>query len=148
MVRFSNVTESTGSNHLDIGKHLVKITDAKNTTKDGTLMTDDSGVEIWSVTFEDSKGFKHYEYFRFSGGIANKTGFMFRAIRLLADNEKISECETEFEPLDIVGKYLYIEIEKNEKAKNGKQIKFTGFEKYDGKAKAKKQEEEETEFPF
>lgn len=138
MVRFSDVTESTGSNRLDIGKHFVQITESRNTTKNGELMTDDNGVEVWSVTFESQDGAKHYEYFRFSGGIANKTGYLFRAIGLLGEDEKISECKKEFVPDDILGKYLYIDIEANEKAKNGKSIKFDGFEKYEGK-KAKKE---------
>ena len=149
MVRFSDVKESTGSNKLGIGKHLVKITESRNTTKNGELMTDDNGVEVWSVTFENQDGAKHYEYFKFSGGIANKTGYLFRAIGLLGEDEKISECNKEFEPDDILGKCLYIDIEANEKAKNGKQIKFDGFEKYEGKAKPKKEEvEEDLEFPF
>lgn len=138
MVRFSNVTESTGANKLDIGKHLVKITESRNTTKNGDLMTDDNGVEVWSVTFENKEGAKHYEYFRFSGGIANKTGYMLRAIGLLEEDEKISETKKDFQPDDILGKCLYIDIEANEKAKNGKQIKFDGFEKHEGKQKTKK----------
>ena len=143
MVRFSDVKESTGSNKLDIGKHLVKITESRNTTKNGELMTDDNGVEVWSVTFENQDGAKHYEYFKFSDWIANKTGYLFRAIGLLGEDEKIKECNKEFEPDDILGKCLYIDIEANEKAKNGKQIKFDGFEKYEGKAKPKKEEVEE-----
>lgn len=138
MVRFSNVTESTGADRLDIGKHLVKITESRNTTKNGDLMTDDNGVEVWSVTFENKDGAKHYEYFRFSGGIANKTGYMLRAIGLLEEDEKISETKKDFQPDDILGKCLYIDIEANEKAKNGKQIKFDGFEKYEGKQATKK----------
>ena len=151
MVRFSDVTENTGSNKLDVGKHLVQITEARNTNKDGALMTDDKGVEIWSVTFEDRGGAKHYEYFRFTGGIANKTGYLFRAIGLLGENEKISECKTDFTPDDIVGKYLYIEIYDNDKATNEKyrkQIKFDGFEKYTGEAKPVMQEIAEDEIPF
>ena len=108
MVRFSDVTESTSGNKLDLGKHLVKITEARNTKKDGELMLDDKNVEIWSVTFEDRDGAKHYEYFRFSGGIANKTGYMFRAIGLLGETEKISECKTDFKPEDIVGQYHHL----------------------------------------
>lgn len=149
MVRFSNVTESTGADRLDIGKHFVQITEARNTTKNGDLMTDDNGVEVWSVTFENKEGAKHYEYFRFSGGIANKTGYMLRAIGLLEEDEKISETRKDFQPDDILGKCLYIDIEANEKAKNGKQIKFDGFEKYEGKAKPKKEEVEEVDqLPF
>ena len=150
MVRFLDVKESAGSNRLDIGKHSVQITESRNTTKNGELMTDDNGVEVWSVTFESQDGAKHYEYFRFSGGIANKTGYLFRAIGLLGEDEKISECKKEFVPDDILGKYLYIDIEANEKAKNGKSIKFDGFEKYEGKAKAKpkKEEEDVSELPF
>lgn len=52
MVRFLDVKESAGSNRLDIGKHSVQITESRNTTKNGELMTDDNGVEVWSVTFE------------------------------------------------------------------------------------------------
>ena len=146
MVRFSDVKESTGSNKLDIGKHLVKITEARNTTKNGELMTDDNGVEVWSVTFENQDGAKHYEYFKFSDWIANKTGYLFRAIGLLEEDEKISETKKDFQPDDILGKCLYIDIEANEKAKNGKQIKFDGFEKYEGKPKPKKEEVEELPF--
>lgn len=151
MVRFSDVTESTSGNKLDLGKHLVKITEARNTKKDGELMLDDKNVEIWSVTFEDRDGAKHYEYFRFSGGIANKTGYMFRAIGLLGETEKISECKTDFKPEDIVGKCLYIEIIENDKAENEKyrkQIKFDGFEKYTAKKKPVVQEVDKDEIPF
>lgn len=152
MVRFSDVTESTGSNKLDIGQHLVRIADARNTTKNGDLMVDDNNVEIWSVTFEDKEGAKHYEYFRFSGGIANKTGYMFRAIGLLGEDEKLSECNKDFEPDDIVGKYLYIEIYDNDKVTNEKyrkQIKFDGFEKYEAKPKKVVKEVEDIEsLPF
>ena len=153
MVRFLDVTEGTGNNKLDVGRHLVKITEARNTNKNGDLMVDDNNVEIWSVTFEDKNGAKHYEYFRFTGGIANKTGYMFRAIGLLGEDEKLSECKKEFETEDIIGKCLYIEIYDNDKATNEKyrkQIKFDGFEKYDAKSKkvVKEVEEEVEALPF
>ena len=65
MVKFCDVVESTGSERLDFGRHLVKISDIKDQTKDGDELLDDNGVTMWNITFENNDG-KHYEYFRFN----------------------------------------------------------------------------------
>lgn len=152
MVRFSNVEESTGNNRLDLGEHLVRIIDIKTEKKDGSPLVDDLGVEIWNTTFEDKDGGKHYEYMRFTGVFANKTGYMFRALGLLDEDEKLEDCNKDFEADDVLGKFLYITIVENPKAKEEKykkQIAFDGFRKYEGKAKkAKKVVEEDMEIPF
>ena len=84
--------------------------------------------------------------------MANKTGYLLRAIGLLAEDEKITECNKDFKKDDVIDKYLYIEIVENKNAtsdKYKKQIKFDGFEKYEGKAKPKKEEVEEVDsLPF
>lgn len=161
MVKFSDVVETTGSERLDYGKHLVKISQARNTTKDGNLLLDENGIEQWSLTFENAEGAKHYEYFRFSGKMANKTGYMLRAVGLLDPDEKISETKKEFSHEDVEGCYLYITIVENPTVKEEKwkkTIKYDGFEKYE-KAVAKKPAtkkaepkvevvEEEMEIPF
>ena len=131
MVKFSDVVEKTGSERLDYGKHLVKISQARNTTKDGDLLLDENGIEQWSLTFENAEGAKHYEYFRFSGKMANKTGYMLRAVGLLDPDEKISETKKEFSHEDVEGCYLYITIVENPTAKEEKwkkTIKYDGFE--------------------
>lgn len=155
MVKFYDVEETTQNKRLDYGKHLVKIVEVRNTTKDGEELLDKNGVEQWSVTFEDSQGAKHYEYFSFGGKMANKTGYLFRACGLLDEDEKISESNKEWKPSDIQDCYLYIEIVENTKAtdeKWKKQIKFDGFEKYEKpvkKAKPKVVEDDEIEeLPF
>ena len=152
MVKFCDVVESTGSERLDFGRHLVKISDIKDQTKDGDELLDDNGVTMWNITFENNDG-KHYEYFRFSGKMANKTGYLLRAIGLLEEDEKITECDKDFKKDDVIDKYLYIEIVENKNAtsdKYKKQIKFDGFEKYEGKAKTKPKNEEVEEdlLPF
>lgn len=147
MVKFSDVVETTGSERLDYGKHLVKISQARNTTKDGDLLLDENGIEQWALTFENAEGAKHYEYFRFSGKMANKTGYMLRAVGLLDPDEKISETKKEFSHEDVEGCYLYITIVENPTAKEEKwkkTIKYDGFEKYE-KAVAKKTATKKTE---
>ncbi len=153
MVKFADVTENAGSERLDYGRHLVEISEIKDTTKDGDELLDSNGVVMWNVCFSNDDG-KHYEYFRFSGGMAHKTGYMFRAIGLLEEDEKITECKKDFKKEDAKGKYLWITIVENKSTTNEKyrkQIAFDGFEKYDSKSKSKpkKEEEEELEnFPF
>lgn len=153
MVKFADVVESTSNERLDYGTHLVKIEDIKNQTKDGDELLDENGVEMWNITFFNNEG-KHYEYFRFSGKMANKTGYLLRAIGLLKEDEKISECEEDFDKDDAIGKYLYIEIVENKNAQSDKyrkQIKFDGFKKYEGKVKEKPKKKEvdlSEEIPF
>lgn len=140
MVKFSDVVETTGSERLDYGKHLVKISQSRNTTKEGDLLLDENGIEQWALTFENAEGAKHYEYFKFSGKMANKTGYMLRAVGLLDPDEKISETKKEFSHEDVEGCYLYITIVENPTAKEEKWkkiIKYDGFEKYE-KTVAKK----------
>ena len=60
----------------------------------------------------------------------------------------LSECKKDFQPEEIEGKYLWITIEATDKVKKGKWITFDGFEKYEGKAKPKKEEVEEDMIPF
>lgn len=156
MVRFSDVVETTGTERLDYGKHLVKISQARNTTMDGDLLLDENGVEQWSLTFENQEGAKHYEYFRFTGKMANKTGYLLRAIGLLEADEKLSECQKEFRCKDVEGRFLYINIVENPKAKEEKwkkTIKYDGFEKYEKsviKKEVKKvvEEDDEENIPF
>ena len=54
MVKFCDVVESTGSERLDFGRHLVKISDIKDQTKDGDELLDDNGVTMWNITFENN----------------------------------------------------------------------------------------------
>lgn len=135
MVQFSNVVEV--DTMLDYGKHLVKIVDVRNKTKDGDELLDAEGVEMWSITFQDVNKAKYYEYFRFTGKMANKTGYLLRACGVLDTDEKIAESKKSFSPEDILGKFLFIEIVENKNAteeKYRKTIKFDGFEKYESKS--------------
>ena len=147
MVKFYDVQEVNVYKKLDFGKHLVKVSEARNTTKDGDELLDKNGVEQWYVTFVDAENGYHSEYFTFGGKMANKTGFFLRACGLLEADEKIAESKKDFQPTEVVGCYLYIEIVKNEKAtdpKYEKQIAFSGFEKYE-KAVAKREEPKKVE---
>lgn len=155
MVRFSNVIE--GSERLGYGRHLVKISQSRNTTKEGDLLLDENGIEQWNLTFEDEKGAKHYEYFKFTGSTANKTGYLLRAVGLLEDDEKITETKKDFSYEDVEGCYLYITIVENPKAKEEKwkkTIKYDGFEKYEktskttSKPKPVKKDIDTEELPF
>ena len=137
MVKFSDVTENET---LDYGRHLVKVTESRNTTKDGDLLLDEEGKEVWSVTFQNEEGARRYEYFNFSGWKAKKTGGFLKAVGLLEPDEKLSECDKEFSHEDVNGCYLYITIVENPNAKSDKWKKVInpdGFEKYE-KAVAKK----------
>lgn len=138
MVHFVNVEDIDVM--LDYGKHLVKVADVRNKTKDGDELLDGEGVEMWSVTFQDVNNAKFYEYYRFTGKMANKTGYLLRACGVLALDEKLKDCKKGFTPEDILGKFLYIEIVENKNAteeKYRKTIKFDGFEKYESPTKAK-----------
>lgn len=151
MVRFYDVQEVSMTKRLDYGKHLVKISEARNKTKDGEELLDKNGVEQWSLTFEDKDGAKHYEYFSFGGKMANKTGYLLRACGILEPSEKIAESKKDFSPEDVEGCYLYIEIVENKNAideKYRKQIKFDGFEKYEKTVAKKPAPKKEEELPF
>lgn len=137
MVRLSDITENET---LDYGRHLVKVVDSRNTTKEGDLLLDEEGNEVWSVTFADETGAKRYEYFNFTGWKAKKTGAFLKAVGLIGADEKLSECDKEFNHEDVRGCYLYITIVENQNAKSDKWkkvINADGFEKYE-KAVAKK----------
>lgn len=123
---------------LDYGKHLVKISDVRNKNQEGEIMLDENGFELWNVTFQDKNGAIFREYFRFSGKMANKTGYMLRAVGVLEPDEKLAECKKEILPEDVLGSFLYIEIVENpnaQKDKYKKTIAFSGFEKYEGTKK-------------
>lgn len=146
MVKFADVTEETRISELGVGKHLVKIVKSTNKTQNNELMLDYDDNETWGVNFENNDGY-YKEFFTFKGVKAHKTGNMFRAIGIIAEDEKLSECKKDFQPEEIEGKYLYITIEATDKVKKGKWITFDGFEKYEGKPKPKKEVEEEM-LPF
>ena len=138
MAQFVNVEDV--DTILDYGKHLVKVTDVRNKTKDGDELLDGEGVEMWSVTFQDVNNAKFYEYYRFTGKMANKTGYLLRACGVLEPDEKLKECKKIIKPEDILGKFLYIEIVENKNAteeKYRKTIKFDGFEKYESPTSTK-----------
>ena len=152
MVRLSDITENET---LDYGRHLVKVVDSRNTTKEGDLLLDEEGNEVWSVTFADEKGAKRYEYFNFTGWKAKKTGNFLKAIGLIEPDIKLSECDKEFDYKDVIGLYLYITISENTNAKSEKWrkvIAIDGFEKYEKQVKkpAPKKVEviEDSDLPF
>ena len=150
MVKFCDVTDEVKKVELGVGRHLVKIVKSTNKTQDGDLMYDYDGNETWGVNFENNEGY-YREFFTFNGVKAHKTGNMFRAVGLLAEDEKLSECKKDFQPEEIENKYLWITIEATDKVKKGKWITFDGFEKYVGKPKAKPKKEEveeDLELPF
>ena len=87
MAQFGNVVDV--DTILDYGKHLVKIVDVRNKNQEDEIMLDEEGFELWNVTFQDVNNSKFYEYFRFSGKMANKTGYLLRACGVLEPDEKI-----------------------------------------------------------
>lgn len=149
MVKFCDVTDEVKKVELGVGRHLVKTVKSTNKTQEGEVMYDYDGNETWGVNFENNEGY-YREFFTFSGVKAHKTGNFFRAIGILAEDEKLSECKRDFQPEEVEDKYLWITIEATDKVKKGKWITFDGFEKYEGKTKAKpkKEEVEEDTLPF
>lgn len=141
MVKFCDVTDEVKKVELGIGRHLVKTTKTKNKNQNGEIMLNYDGYETWSINFENEEGY-YNEFFDFKGIKAHKTGNLFRAIGILAEDEKLSECKRDFQPEEVDDKYLWITIEATDKVKKGKWITFDGFEKYEGKPKAKPKKEE------
>src|SRR5574344_53962 len=145
MVKFNSVEETKG-NRLEVGEHLVRIEEVRNTNQSGEIMLDNNNVEVWAVTYQNKDGQKYYDYLNFSGWQANKTGSLLKALGLLDVEEKLTETKKDFNMDDILGQYVYITISHNEKKKGTKYefpIYENGFRAYEGNTKPEPKKEVE-----
>ena len=109
--------------------------------------TSQAGNDYWQVKFESKEGVKVCDNFMFHGKAASKTLALLTGLGL-ADGEEFPTDELSTD--DILGKFVYIDTIKD---KDSEFLKCpwssSGYEKYEGKTKAKpKKEEVEEELPF
>lgn len=134
MVRFSDDAEKVTS--AQPGKYLFKIYEVNEKTSQ-------AGNDYWQVKFESKEGVKVCDNFMFFGKAAGKTLSLLTALGL-ADGENFPTEEIHRE--DVLGGYLYIDVVKD---KDSEFLKCpwssSGYEKYEGKAKAKPKKEVEEE---
>ena len=102
MVRFSEDAEVAEKIEYEKGEYLFKIYEVNEKMSK-------NNNEYWQVKFESKEGIKMCDNFMFFGKAATKTLGLLTALGI-ADGENFPD--EDFEPDDILGKYLYIDTEK------------------------------------
>ena len=103
MVRFSEDAEVAEKIEYEKGEYLFKIYEVNEKTSK-------NGNDYWQVKFESKEGIKMCDNFMFFGKAATKSLGLFTGLGL-ADG--VHFPEEDYEPDDILGKYLYIDTEKD-----------------------------------
>lgn len=104
MVRFSEDAEVAEKIEYKKGEYLFKIYEVNEKTSQ-------AGNEYWQVKFESKEGIKMCDNFMFFGKAATKTLGLFTGLGL-ADG--VNFPEEDYTPDDILGKFLYIDTEKED----------------------------------
>ena len=102
MVRFNDDCEKVEVQDYVAGEYLFKIYEVNEKVSQ-------AGNDYWQVKFENKDGIKMCDNFMFFGKAANKTLGLLTGLGL-ADGETFPD--EDFEPDDILGKYVYIDTEK------------------------------------
>lgn len=103
MVRFNDDCEKVEVQVFEPAEYLFKIYEVNEKISQ-------AGNDYWQVKFESKEGVKVCDCFMFNGKAANKTLGLLTALGM-ADGESFPD--EDFEPDDILGKYLYIDTEKD-----------------------------------
>ena len=103
MVRFSEDAEVAEKIEYEKGEYLFKIYEVNEKVSQ-------AGNDYWQVKFESKEGIKMCDNFMFFGKAATKTLGLFTGLGL-ADG--VNFPEEDYEPDDILGKYLYIDTDKD-----------------------------------
>ena len=102
MVRFSEDAEVAEKIEYEKGEYLFKIYEVNEKVSQ-------AGNEYWQVKFESKEGIKMCDNFMFFGKAATKTLGLFTGLGL-ADG--VNFPGEDYTPDDILGKFLYIDTEK------------------------------------
>ena len=103
MVRFSEDAEVAEKIEYEKGEYLFKIYEVNEKVSQ-------AGNDYWQVKFESKEGVKMCDNFMFFGKAATKSLGLFTGLGL-ADG--VNFPDKDYEPDDILGKYLYIATEKD-----------------------------------